>query len=86
MIKNKKDALSFVLTYSEFELYSFFDGSIWFRYDGTENHLNYTINHEESGIIGATSNDVACYVWRNRKKINEWQKDNNAWMVKATTR
>lgn len=86
MIKNKKDALDFVQKYSEFELFDFFDGSIWFRYDGNNDYRNYTINHDESGIIGTTITDVADYIWRNRKKINEWLKDNNTRQVKEILR
>ena len=86
MIKTKTDALSFVNAYSEFEMYDFFGGSIWFRYDGTGNYRDYTINHEESGIIGVTKLDVADYVYRNRKKINEWLRDTDARMVKATVK
>lgn len=85
MIKNKADAIKFVHKYGEFELYDMFDGSIWFRYDGN-NYKDYTFNHEESGIIGGTIIDVTSYIWRNRKKINEWIKDNNTWQVKEIFR
>lgn len=87
MIKNKADALKFVQSYSEFEMYDFFNGSIWFRYDGPGAYgKEYTINHEEKGIIGATILETVSYVWRNRKEINEWLKNNEARMVNAKAR
>lgn len=81
MIMNKKQALEFVDTYSEFELFDFTKGSIWFRFD-EEN--SYTINHETEGIIRASKMVVVNYIWRNRKIINEWIKNRASRQVKAT--
>lgn len=83
MIKNKKDALEFVQKYDEFELFDFTEGSIWFRFDGES---PYTINHETEGIIGAKTIQTVNYIWRNRKVINEWLKDENSRQVKETLR
>ena len=88
LIKNKSDALKFVKSYTEFELLDFYNDSIWFRTDGCADNFsnNFTINHETEGIIGANLNSVVDYVWRNRKKINEWLKDNNTYLVKRKRR
>lgn len=88
LIKNKSDALQFVQSYTEFELFDAFNGSIWFRHDFISDKFSncYTINHDTEGIIGANLNSVVDYVWKNRKKINEWLKDNNTYSVKRKRR
>ena len=87
MIKNKKQALEFLETYSEFELFDYWEGSIWFRFDGEDEfHKPYTIDHETEGIIGATEREAVDYIFRNRKRINEWLKDDGSRKVNAKFR
>lgn len=69
-IKTKKDAKLFLMVFHDtFEDNDFYDGMFWYRYDGAENH-DYTINHEEEGIIGVSTEEVISYIYRNRKRIN----------------
>lgn len=70
MIKNKQDALEMIRKNKEFNLpsWDFSFPSIWFR--DNENGT-YTIDHEIQGIIGATQEEVASYIYRNRKFINK---------------
>lgn len=73
-ICTKKDAEAFLLEYKEYTHNSFLHGLFWFRDDGPatdefKTH-EYTINHEEEGIIGVSKEDAIDYIFRNRKRLN----------------
>lgn len=88
MIKSKTVAFEFLNYYSELEIYDFKEGSIWFRLDGdVADEKPYTINHETEGIIAVTTKEAIDYIYRNRKRINEWLNDDECTiMAKATLR
>ena len=74
MIKSKSDALAFLKSHKEFSDQDFIEGEFWFRYDGIEEEPlrhDYTINHEQKGIIGVMEKEAVDYVFRNRKRLNQ---------------
>ena len=87
MMKNKEHAKQFLKEYFEFSMPSYYENSIWFRYDGEGEYKKpYTIDHEEKGIIGATEDEATAYIYRNRRRINEWLKDRDTYAVNAVRR
>lgn len=87
MIITKDQAKYFLRAYSEFSLPVYFGDSIWFRYDGEGEYKKpYTIYSEDEGIIGATEDEAASYIYRNRKVINAFLNDNGETRVRATRR
>lgn len=83
-IKSKEDALMFLKAHKEFTDNSWVDGELWFRYDGVKDcHYegilikghDYTICHETRGYIGVSEAEAVDYVYRNRKRINNIEKE-----------
>jgi len=84
MIKTKADARNFLNLYQELSIpYE----SFMFRYDGKgEYKKEYTILHEENGYVGASEDEAASYVYRHRKYINAWLKDDGTIYVTGAFR
>lgn len=72
-IKTLDDAKLFLESYREFSLQDWWEGEFWFRFDGPTDEFKsheYTINHNERGIIGVLTDEAAKYVYQNRKRLN----------------
>lgn len=84
MIRTKEDAKQFLKSHKEFTDHDFILGEFWFRYDGIQDIMwdgnlikghDYAICHETKGYMGVNEQEAIDYVFRNRKRINNLERD-----------
>lgn len=84
-INRRNDAIKLIAQFDEFGLGSYVADvtHIWFRRKDisnlphvTDDDIIFTIDHEEDGYIGASMKEAVDYIYRNRKYINAWMREN----------